>query len=1323
MTHSLESSSQDLVIYQQGGTSDYGKPTVLRPLYSAASPHNNNSVVVSNVLGAILHSWGSNLLCGSLHGHIRTQPNNASAFTLAINVLRAQFIQYRRRIRALEAEIDDLRHDNMMYHSDVGALESELSNMRANYYSEIFERRQDNLAAKKDKDEIKILKAEIIVLKDKNSQVEHDKDEVNLLKAEIITLKAAGSQAELDNHEEIRELKAEIEVFREESSQSELDKYEIKLLKAEVDVLKEGHCRAELDKCEIKLLKAEIDTLREEHAQAENFIQAMVDIKLYDSVLSDAAQSVLEGGDAEDALIESVKAASTRKGSAWSRIIPAVVGPRSPDHYLSAIDLALKARKELQERRRISGFWKLNALMHPANTIVITPSSSQISDICDEMAKEQNRPKEPALWDQSDLPITQVVDTAKAAPVTTVAPSSNLSPFKSEILRVLEPSLVDTIVDIHAESTETIKVSTSPPSPQSSFITVQNQEDESYPPSEHESIETIRPSTSNVEIEPAIDEDMGGSFTVIEEGNTPLGQDNIQPESVIDDKSNPSTPPVSERPSMSPRGNVTPTVTTPTKASRSSPVNRQPVTPLQEKPRPQLISPFKSPAPAKFLGTSRVAEFLATSRKNSELFVKPLKTLGSPTSPIRSQLSTPRNSALKRPVLQNVNLNIPHSSMTSKANELGKSTTRNDAEVVAKQTLPLIKDLRKRRGVIMVERVNIDQSLNKVGHIRIKSQTRVHDLPSFPSSASADVFSDRRNDAVKGRSAKTTPESKNKDLVVSEPICRNDATLRSSEASFNAELEPSDQALQPIDAVSPTTLIVSRLVEQFSESDLGSLEMTSDEDDSDSECEEIPRVQNDLDGLPINLSTLPHIQRVPTEEASRTEGCNSVADEYISHAKDDNNDDDDLGSTSVLSGGLSAPVAASASGLSAPRSSRPATPYSKPPARTLNAKESERLSPSTSGSSYATSSSGSDSLPAKRGSRLPLFSLAYRLRHGNGSSTPVKETAAPSSLPVITRGKTSVPVVSPAESAKPLVPNTPRSTTKPLTGIWNMRNKTSTRTSEEAIPLTPPRKVAPSISTPRPKQALSNPGSSYQRTPPMAEAKSSKPSMGQSFMRRLSNVPVPRSKANPATTQSVRTDPTHLAPPSPGSLTKPRSHTINTVSPLPPSLSTPSPEALKASSTKPRSHTVNTYSPTTRSPLSRLAADASADYKATQQHEISRPNPVSPPQKFVPKLSSSSPSSSRTGAAAVKTCNTTLPLRVHKSSSAKRQASEETGPAPPTAAFMRPAASPASSNARRMTNSIAPLIPNWTPATAANGGMTPKQCRSMFRNSLSMVVR
>ncbi|KAF8160721.1 hypothetical protein B0H34DRAFT_349592 [Crassisporium funariophilum] len=253
-----------------------------------------NDLTLSDVLGDIVSSWGSSLFSRALLSRSQSSHKpRPSTLVVAFNVLKIQFLSFKRRIRGLEAENISLEHANKMLRSDAEAREEELSSLRADFYTE---------------------------------------------------------------------------------------KYQTKVFAQ--------HVKA--DKNKITQLNDKID-------QAEKFIMAMVDLKLHEPVLYRAAKAVKEGDAAEDALIDAVKEASTQKLSAWSRIVPAIVGPRTPEHYVSAINLTLKARKDLRKRDKVCEFWKKIAKRDPTNATMVTPSASVLSDAGELV--EEVMPK-PAVLDE-----------------------------------------------------------------------------------------------------------------------------------------------------------------------------------------------------------------------------------------------------------------------------------------------------------------------------------------------------------------------------------------------------------------------------------------------------------------------------------------------------------------------------------------------------------------------------------------------------------------------------------------------------------------------------------------------------------------------------------------------------------------------------------------------------------------------------------------------------------------------------------------------------------------------------------------------------------
>ena len=96
---------------------------------------------------------------------------------------------------------------------------------------------------------------------------------------------------------------------------------------------------AEHDQQKIKSLTSDIDN-------AQQFIMAMVDIKLHESFLQVAAnETVMHGEDAEKSLVKAIAQEADREGSLWSQILSSVVSLRSADSYGAAVDFALQAKQ------------------------------------------------------------------------------------------------------------------------------------------------------------------------------------------------------------------------------------------------------------------------------------------------------------------------------------------------------------------------------------------------------------------------------------------------------------------------------------------------------------------------------------------------------------------------------------------------------------------------------------------------------------------------------------------------------------------------------------------------------------------------------------------------------------------------------------------------------------------------------------------------------------------------------------------------------------------------------------------------------------------
>jgi hypothetical protein len=179
---------------------------------------------------------------------------------------------------------------------------------------------------------------------------------------------------------------------------------------------------------------------------------------------------------------------------------------------------------------------------------------------------------------------------------------------------------------------------------------------------------------------------------------------------------------------------------------------------------------------------------------------------------------------------------------------------------------------------------------------------------------------------------------------------------------------------------------------------------------------------------------------------------------------------------------------------------------------------------------------------------------------------------------------------------------------------------------------------------------------------------------------------------------------------------KPRSHTINAVSPLPPNLSTPILESYSTtSSSKPRSNTINTLSPVSPS---RHSSTPNRHMPLIKQrsHTIDASLPVSRPHT-AKTISSSAKRRSNTLDSYLQ-----VPSKNAKSPSRTKAVSSEADVTVPTAAFMRrPDVKTTPKNIRR-TSSAVSLIPNWCPALPSSV-LSPIQYRDILRNGANMGVR
>lgn len=116
-------------------------------------------------------------------------------------------------------------------------------------------------------------------------------------------------------------------------------------------------------------------------------------------------------GELENEIFSALSDATHDPLSPWSRLLPKplpIDGPRTPEQYLCAIDIALNARKEAKSRRKIAKYWKRLATQgNSSEETLLTPSPSDISDsgLCDLLpSPRKDRMKELMAKRQMVLP-------------------------------------------------------------------------------------------------------------------------------------------------------------------------------------------------------------------------------------------------------------------------------------------------------------------------------------------------------------------------------------------------------------------------------------------------------------------------------------------------------------------------------------------------------------------------------------------------------------------------------------------------------------------------------------------------------------------------------------------------------------------------------------------------------------------------------------------------------------------------------------------------------------------------------------------------------
>lgn len=137
---------------------------------------------------------------------------------------------------------------------------------------------------------------------------------------------------------------------------------------------------------------SDIKELEEKVVHYDKALRLMANDALQSTVLVKAlAAAAYNSEDPEEAVITAIRTeASNDLDGAYARLIPSVTGTRDGEVQAAATRMTTKLRADLDARKKIIRFWKRLAQDSDAkNHDVITPSSSRISSIQEELTKER----------------------------------------------------------------------------------------------------------------------------------------------------------------------------------------------------------------------------------------------------------------------------------------------------------------------------------------------------------------------------------------------------------------------------------------------------------------------------------------------------------------------------------------------------------------------------------------------------------------------------------------------------------------------------------------------------------------------------------------------------------------------------------------------------------------------------------------------------------------------------------------------------------------------------------------------------------------------
>ncbi|KAL0568390.1 hypothetical protein V5O48_013597 [Marasmius crinis-equi] len=171
--------------------------------------------------------------------------------------------------------------------------------------------------------------------------------------------------------------------------ESQLREQEIHLKKAQV--VRQRAYLTQLQN-EVEQAQRQLDEKRAINRALEDFLIKTLASYPPTHVFHRIAVAIDAGSSFENAVVNTIREEiETTPHSPWSKLVPAVVGPRTPDQYASALGVVLRARRDLIHGKNVSRYWKRQAQLDDANADVITPSSSILSDVQEPLNEERQR--------------------------------------------------------------------------------------------------------------------------------------------------------------------------------------------------------------------------------------------------------------------------------------------------------------------------------------------------------------------------------------------------------------------------------------------------------------------------------------------------------------------------------------------------------------------------------------------------------------------------------------------------------------------------------------------------------------------------------------------------------------------------------------------------------------------------------------------------------------------------------------------------------------------------------------------------------------------